>query len=87
MSELKAVGNTWKRVAAVKVSAQAEAMMLCSHVADLSAAYLDTKEAGFYTAMGTLALPAGDSFSAVELVQLGGDEGGAGPVWGRPTPA
>ena len=78
VSELKAVGNTYKRVAAVKVSAQAEAMVLCNHVADLSDAYLDNMAVGFYTAMGTLALPADHSFSAIELVQLGGMKVGLG---------
>ena len=38
---------------------------------NLSAANLDTEEAGLYTAMGTLTLPATLSFSAVQLVQLG----------------
>jgi len=70
VSSLKAVGNTWKRIAAVKVSAQAEAMVLCSHVSDLSAAYLDNIEVSFYTAMGSLTV-VGAAFSDIQMIQFG----------------
>eukprot|EP00092_Neocalanus_flemingeri_P039028 GFUD01042487.1.p1 GENE.GFUD01042487.1~~GFUD01042487.1.p1 ORF type:complete len:3096 (+),score=601.77 GFUD01042487.1:67-9354(+) len=70
VNSLKAVGNTWKRITSVKLSAQAEAMVLCSHISDLSAAYLDNMEVSFYTAIGSLHWT-GAAFSDIQMVQIG----------------
>ena len=57
--------------------------VLFSHMVGLTAAYLDTKEAGLYTALGTLAQ---HLLLCCGVGTAGGDAGKTGPVWASPAP-